>query len=430
MFPRMTSPIRPGVAQNTVRVGQVFRVIDKDTVQITYIAAARLQTPVVKKPNHGFKVGQLVSVVTKPPTDFSLVSVSAKNPDGSLPDPAKRPPLPPVPDPVPPPPPTPVPPTPDPPTPPSDTRSDAGLNPVVVNIGGLPQIYQSPKNAKGLVVFLHGCSRSAFGGWPKSAGNKFLGMPEDVGRTKQCLASGYAILYLSPKASSGCFSHTDGDNVVKSINQVRSSLGLQGKPLYLGGCSAGGGLIQRLVASGSIRCDGMFNESSTSGVPSNKTPASLWTVLSTAKEKAAADGHAQELRHFGKPAAVLVSGKRVITPDFFYNQFASISLENSKRIATSLRSSGLIDAGGNIVKDPKNPREWYSKLQKDVKIPETSEKFWDSGIVQEMMTAYAVHDAVSCYMTTFLKWAESGFKANVNDIAKQYEVLKPAFVVV
>ena len=46
------------------------------------------------------------------------------------------------------------------------------------------------------------------------------------------------------------------------------------------------------------------------------------------------------------------------------------------------------------------------------------------------MTSYAVHDAVSCYMTTFLKWAESGFKANVNDLAKQYIVLKPAFVVV
>jgi hypothetical protein len=105
-------------------------------------------------------------------------------------------------------------------------------------------------------------------------------------------------------------------------------------------------------------------------------------------------------------------------------------MENSKKIAASLRSSGLIDANGNIVKDPKQPREWFMKLQKDVRIPETSAKFWNSGIVQELMTAYAVHDAVSCYMTTFLRWAESGFKANINDLAREYKVLNPAFVVV
>ena len=105
-------------------------------------------------------------------------------------------------------------------------------------------------------------------------------------------------------------------------------------------------------------------------------------------------------------------------------------MEDSKRIASSLRSSGLIDESGNIKKDPKQPRTWYAKLQKDVKIPETRLAFWNSGIVEAMMTAFAVHDAISMYMTTFLKWAESGFKANINELAKQYAVTKPAFVVV
>jgi hypothetical protein len=44
-----------------------------------------------------------------------------------------------------------------------------------------------------------------------------------------------------------------------------------------------------------------------------------------------------------------------------------------------------------------------------------------------MMVAYAHHDAVAVYMTTFLKWAESGFKANINDLAKQFAVTKPAY---
>ena len=230
---------------------------------------------------------------------------------------------------------------------------------------------------------------------------------------------------------SGCFSQsTDSDTTKKVISQVRSSLGLNNKPLYLGGCSAGGGMIQRLVAKGFIQCDGMFNESATSGDPSNKTPGSLWTVLSTAKEKANAEQKAAALRKYGKPAAVLVSPKRNIMPDFFYNQFASISMTNSEKMADSLRKSGMIDASGNILKDPKQPRTWYANLQRDVPIPETKLSFWNSGVVQAMMTAYAVHDAVSMYMTTFLKYAESGFKADINQLAKQYAVTKPAFVIV
>ncbi|AGE56622.1 hypothetical protein ATCVNEJV2_418L [Acanthocystis turfacea Chlorella virus NE-JV-2] len=431
----MVAPIRPMgnsspvpnpapiPSQETIIVEGTIVDANPKAVRVMYTwPNGQVVNPIIPGDNT-YTTGDDVAVVIKsaPPYDFVRLIQLAPVPK---PAPVPRP----TPSPVPKPTPSPVPkPTPT----PSSERSDAGLRPTIVNIDGRSQIYQSPKNAKGLVVFLHGCSRTAFGGWPMSSGSKFFGMPEDVGRTKQCLANGYAILYLSPAAATGCFSaKTDANTAIKSINQVRSSLGLQGKPLYLGGCSAGGGMIQRLVADGSIQCNGMFNESATSADPSRKTPASLWTVLSTPGEKARAEGHVKAMKGFGIPAAVLVSGKRVITPDYFYNQYASISMENSKKIAASLRSSGLIDANGNIVKDPKQPREWFMKLQKDVRIPETSAKFWNSGIVQELMTAYAVHDAVSCYMTTFLKWAESGFKANINDLAREYKVLNPAFVVV
>jgi hypothetical protein len=273
-----------------------------------------------------------------------------------------------------------------------------------------------------------------YGGWTSSSANpQFFGMPEDVSRTKQCLKEGYAILYISPHdQKTKCFSQNslDPDTSKKVIDTVRKTLKIENKLLYLDGCSAGGGMIQRLVASGFIKCDGMFNESATSGDPSNKTPASLWTVLATPKEKATAEQKAGSLRKFGKPAAVLVSPKRKITPEFFYEQFASISLENSKKIADSLRKSGVINAAGDVVKDPKQPKTWYASLGKDVKIPETRLLFWNSGIVQAMMVAYGVHDACSMYMSVFLKWAESGFKADVAQLAKQYAVTKPAFVVI
>ena len=122
--------------------------------------------------------------------------------------PKPTPSTPPKPTPSTPPKPTPLtPPKPTPSTPPLHTRSDTGLQPVLLQVGGVEHAYQSPREPKGLVVFLHGCARSIYGGWPPSANPKFFGMPEDVGRTKQCLKEGYAILYVSPHdKKSKCFS--------------------------------------------------------------------------------------------------------------------------------------------------------------------------------------------------------------------------------
>ncbi|APC25586.1 hypothetical protein BST79_gp073 [Only Syngen Nebraska virus 5] len=328
-----------------------------------------------------------------------------------------------------PPTPTPKPPTPTPKPPtPTPKQTEAGLKPVVITVDGRQHAYQSPANPRGLVVFLHGCSRSIYGAWPKSSDNRFFGYSEDVSRTKQALKAGYAILYISPADQKNkCFSaKTDSETVKKVINKVRSDIGLNGKPLFIGGCSAGGGLAQRLVASGFITCNGMFNESATSADPSNKTPASLWTVLSTPKEFQAAKEHVNALNHYGEPAGVLVSGKRKLYPEYFSDQIASISVQESIKMVDILKKVGFIDASGNIKSDPKDDKSWYFTLGKMVPIPETTIGFWDSGVVMSVMVAYAVHDACAVYMTTFLKWAESDFKKNINELSK-FAVTKPAY---
>ncbi|ABU43752.1 hypothetical protein AR158_C206R [Paramecium bursaria Chlorella virus AR158] len=308
-------------------------------------------------------------------------------------------------------------------------QTEAGLKSVVITVDGRQHAYQSPSNPKGLVVFLHGCARSVFGGWPRSSNPKFFGLSEDVSRTKQALKAGYAILYISPEdQKTNCFSaKTDPDTIKKVINQVRSSLRLNEKPLYIGGCSAGGGLAQRLIASGFLSCNGMFNESATTADPTNKTPASLWTVLSTPKELQVAIERVNALHHFGKPAAVLVSGKRKIYPEYFSDQIASVSVQNSIKMVDVLKKIGFVDSSGNIKSEPKDDKSWYVTLGKSVPIPETTISFWDSSVVQATMVAYAHHDAVAVYMTTFLKWAESGFKANIDDLSKKFAVTKPAY---
>jgi hypothetical protein len=172
-----------------------------------------------------------------------------------------------------------------------------------------------------------------------------------------------------------------------------------------------------------------MNESATRADPSEKTPPSMWVVLGTKKEYDAGQDMVNQMKKLGKPATLLKSPAKQVTSTYFYDQMASISAADSARIADSLRKSGAIDASGNIVKDIKNDKAWYNNLKRDVKIPETQLPFWDSSVVQAMLVAQGVHDAVSMYTTAFLKWAESGFNSNINDLAKQYVVDKPAFVV-
>ena len=336
----------------------------------------------------------------------------------------------PTPGPTPTPPPAPTPTPPPTPTPSTGKQTEAGLKPVLITIAGREHAYQTPKNPKGLFVFLHGCSRSIFGAWPKSSNGKFFGLPEDVSRTKQVLKMGYAILYPSPSnRGSGCFSAgADGTTVVNVIKQIRSSLGLNGKPLYLSGCSAGGGMIQRLVAGGSIQCNGMINESATTADPTNKTPASVWVCLSTSKEQGVGKQRVSQLSKFGKPAGMLVSGKRKVYPEYFSDQIASISVASSKKIVEALKRNGIVDASGNVKSDPKGDKAWYNQLKNSVNIPETTIGFWNSSVVQAMLVAYAVHDAISVYTTAFLRWAESGFKGDLQALGKQYVVTKPAYI--
>jgi len=407
------APIRP----------QSMDLWGKDGDSIFYNGTVKMNCPAGLVWNAAKKECSYPGVI-KPPTP-------APKPTTPTPKPPTPTPKPPTPTPKPPTP-TPKPPTPTPK--PDNIRSDVGLKPVMISVDGIQHAYQSPDNPKGLVVFLHGCSRSIYGGWPPSANPKFFGMPEDVGRTKQCLRAGYAILYVAPHDSkTNCFSAKEGKDpgtTEKVIEQVRRLIKTTNKPLYLGGCSAGGGMIQRLVADGKIKCDGMFNESATRSEPSNKTPPSLWIVLATQKELDAGNAMSQILKKFGKASAVLRSPKRNITPEFFADQMASISFANSAKIAESLRKSGAIDADGDITGDIKNNKTWYNDLKKNVKIPETQLPFWNSGIVQGMLTAQGVHDAVSMYMTTFLKWAEMGFKGDINDLAEKFAITKPAYVIV
>ena len=307
------------------------------------------------------------------------------------------------------------------------SQTEFGLHPKILTVGSMRHAYQCPNDPKGLVVFLHGCARSIYGGWPRSSDSKFLGFPEGVSRTKQALRLGYAVLYISPvDTKTGCFSSkTDTKNVQDAIKCASACI--PKRPIYIFGCSAGGGLAQRLVASGAVKCSGMVNESATSADSTRNTPMSVWIAMSTAKEQKIATERVVALRKLKVPAEMLVCPKRRITDDYFSDQISSIHPTASRSITSSLKRTGLINSDGNVLKEPKDDKKWYNQLGNVVKTPETSIGFWNSSIAQAVMVAWSHHDECSMYTTACLKWFESGGAANLKSLASKYAITKPAY---
>jgi hypothetical protein len=314
-------------------------------------------------------------------------------------------------------------------------QTEAGLRPSAFG----KHVFQLPANPKGLVVFLPGCARGAFGFWPRSAaGGDYLGFPEDVSHTKQILKKGYGILVLTPNTTSGSLAYCwtdkagDGDVVVKSVADFRKRHNLEKKPLYFAGASSGGGMAQGLLSRGAIRADGMIAEVSTSRDPSTKSPMTVWIAMSERKEQTTANGRARDLARFGKPSGVLISPKKRVTPEFFADQMTFINKVQSAQMVDALRKVRLIDGSGNILADPKN-HPWRTKLPQMLPWMKTSPLYATVGsvrlspILQALMNAYSRHEHTAMFTTAILSWFESGGKADLKKLADSQVVTKPAY---
>lgn len=300
-------------------------------------------------------------------------------------------------------------------------------------------VFQLPPNPKGLVVFLPGCARGAYGFWPQSSNSRFLGFPEDVSHTKQILKKGYGLLVLTPGTTTGslayCWTSTVGDDKTapQAIAEFRKRYGLENKPLYLMGASSGGGMAQRLLGSGAVKANGMIAEVSTkSAEPTTKSPMTVWIAMSRKEEQTAAADLAKRLNRLGTKAASIVSPKKRITPEFFAEQMAFITPQRSAELTNALRNLGYIDKSGNLVKDPKADPAWSTKLPRMLPWMKSSPLFAtatvrSSPIYQALLNAYSGHEHTAMYTTAILTWFESNGRKNLQELANELVVTKPAY---
>lgn len=329
--------------------------------------------------------------------------------------------------------------------------TNAGLRPVKFALAGRTHWYQLPAGAvAGTLAVFPGCARGAAGFWPyhPTTAKEFTGFPEDVSRTKQALARGYAVLVLEPKDTrSLCWSgRVDLDPALEAIDAFLSAHGLHGKPLYVLGASSGGAVslsmpLHVVYRKSRVRVSGVIQEVSTNAAPrvDPKTgklnppnfPPVAWVVMSEPGEKANADKHAALLRRNRVPAGVAVSGPHKITPHYFSDRIPAITPAQSRQIAAGLLQIGQIDNKGTLLSDPKKSG-WDRKLKAVLPaLMAAGSKtltlaFRKSPVWQAMLVAYSKHEHTAEYTTAALMWLESGGKGSFEDLAAKHRVAVPA----
>jgi hypothetical protein len=323
--------------------------------------------------------------------------------------------------------------------------NDAGLKPSEFTFKGKLHLFQIPNKPRGTVVVFPGCARVVQGFWPFNQCKQCLGFPEDVCNTKQILNQHMAIIVMSPlnKAHLCWSGKTDFPDVIAALEEFTSKHGLAHLPLYTFGMSSGGtismGLQSNLERSGSkLRVRGVMQTVSTHATPFNShtgkvaakyTPPVVWVVMSEPTEKQAADALKASLVKEGVPAAVVVDGKKKVTPNFFSNNMAFISVAESQEMVNVLIQLKVINANGDFLKDPKST-DWLAGFSQ--RLPQLAHKqgfslvFRRSGIVQALLNAYSHHEATSRCTTAMLLWFEQGAKENFAELAEKYSVTIPA----
>lgn len=323
------------------------------------------------------------------------------------------------------------------------TGNDAGLVPSKFTLAGKTHYYQVPKGTvKGTFMFLPGCARAATGFWPTSTqAPECTGFPEDVSHTKQALRNGYAILVPTPLNPNLCFTSENTENIAPIVKQFFKLTDLGNKPLYLGGCSAGGGLAMRYQKhvrnnNPGIKFSGLLLECATSSAPldGGKVPADfppcIWVCMSRdTGSQSSANEYVASLKSSGVGAAMIVSPKRVVTPHYFSNRMSSIKPAESEKIVAGLKSVGLIDSKGSFLQNPKQ-FAWMPKLKPMLPAGKqfTVGSVRNSPICQAVLVAYAKHEHIADYTTVALKFFESGGKADVKDLLSKYTVRIPAAI--
>ncbi|KAL4444235.1 hypothetical protein ABPG75_011972 [Micractinium tetrahymenae] len=316
--------------------------------------------------------------------------------------------------------------------------------------------YEVPQAPVGVLAFFHGCAHNAYDLWPPQEGCKECrGLPGELSHTKQALSLGYAVVAINSLDRSDdpssdtyrCFSYSeDKDSAVEALKDIIAELELEDLPLYLAGVSSGASFALKLLKDleGELEVSGVISE--VLAVDPDKDPFDFETWPPVAFIEMQKDTptnkrierNQEALAEAGVPAQIIHVPERAVYPAFFSDQAADVSPRLSVKIVAALKQIGVLDEQGWLQDDPRHGFEgldWRSQLQ-DL-VPELSGSKADvtyslepdaSDVSELLNTAYSGHEIVGDYTTAVLRWFEGGAAEDLEQLAQEYVIRKPALL--
>ncbi|PRW21108.1 multidrug resistance-associated 1 isoform X3 [Chlorella sorokiniana] len=309
-------------------------------------------------------------------------------------------------------------------------------------------LYEAPQGARGLVLLLHKCGRSATDFWPRSpACPDCLGLPHSLAKTKQALRRRYAVAAMSSldrnEGGGGrCFQWgADAKAAAEVVKQLPALLKLPlGAPVYADGASSGGSIALRLPrlakldgVIGEVIAPGNFREvlaGTRVGGLSTMPPALYIHMPHDAGMVGKVAENMAALRENGTPVGEIRVLPSPVGPAFFSNCSPLIPAPLSALLYAQLRAGRFINATNHIIEDLKNSEWGAFRTYMSTELPGQMQQMQIAihpaqlyaHVWECLGVAWAVHETVGTYMTAALVWLESRGTADPALLAAQYRV--------
>lgn len=271
--------------------------------------------------------------------------------------------------------------------------------------------------AKGLVLFVHGCGRSARDFWDAGPGCTIChGLPEEKKMVSETLHAKYiAVAVSSPSRGSECWDTQTAahrDLVSKAIEEWKNEVSLgRDIPLFAYGLSSGAIFATSLPRTSNITA---LAAQASEGAPIGETLSQLQEdhadipplVLVTSerdslKGQKESEKNRRILRNNVVQTRTLKIRSRPIDPHFFSTRIQGFPKNTSERLVSILEVNGFMDSQGYLTKDPRSSA-WRPVVLK--KLPTLGPLDDRSPIVEELNVAWAAREANADFMPDILRF--------------------------
>lgn len=275
-------------------------------------------------------------------------------------------------------------------------------------------IFQHPPHneAKGTVIFLHGCRHSAFDFFPRSdACTECVGLPEELRMVRQVLHRGLTAMAVS-STSGNCWQTNEKSPTGDDYTRIATALDMakeehiydDTKPLFAVGISSGGrfatSLTPRFPISG---VNSIISPSVVSHRGDEIPPPHVFTHMHLRDDRTVSmiSRDMAEFRTRNVPVEEFRVPPRAVTVSYLQTAIPSLSATLARDVLTALSEKGYLGADGHVLSNPRSSA-WRSALD------HIKDRLGDSLIAdqsplsEELNRAYAGHEITSDYFSDVL----------------------------